>query len=149
MSNPTKQNHALIAALLLFDLGLNDKLSNQTIVDQLLTAVFTETPLKIDGDERFPVLAQSASIRASNDLRAALEGRSNPSAATDDKSVQPRGCIANRSRGGGAIGARGGNHHLGQRDGLKPKSALTEENIAAMLAKIKSLEMQLAAASRP
>jgi hypothetical protein len=144
-----KQNHALIAAFLLFDLGINDKLHDHDKVTQILSAVFNGTQLKIEDDKHFATLAQSASTRASEDLSAALIGKWEPIAATKDdaKKEQPRGCTASRGRGGGVRG-RGGNQHLGDRNGRKSESALTVSNVAALQQQIETLQEQLAAANK-
>ena len=142
-----KQNHALMAAFLLFDLGINDNLRDHSKVTQILSAVFNDTKLEIHDDERFATLAQSASTRASEDLSAALKGKWKPIATKDDdEKVQPHGCTASRGRGGGVRG-RGGNQHLGDRDGRKSESTLTMDNVAALQAQIQSLQAQLATAN--
>ena len=142
-----KQNHALIAAFLLFDLGINDKLHDHSKVTQILSAVFNGTQLKIHDDERFATLAQFASTRASEDLHAALIGKWKSIAKDDAKKEQPRDCTASRGRGGGVRG-RGGNQHLGDRDGRKSASALTVVNVAALHDQIELLREQLAAANK-
>jgi hypothetical protein len=149
-SNHSKQNHAIIAAAALLDLGANENLSKPSTVGQILNSVFDGTPLKIVGDAHFATLVDSASTRATKHLRAALEGKSDPTDETDDQQedaeVQPRGLPANRSRGGGA-GARGGHHHSGQQRAQNPQSNLTQDNVAKMLARIEELERRLAAAN--
>jgi hypothetical protein len=153
-AGPQKQNHALVAGSLLFDLGINDNMRDQHKVNQILTAVFNETQLEIH-DKRFATLVKSANTRASKELSDALNGKWKPTGdeadeadeADDGEKVQPRGCIASRGRGGGVRG-RGGSQNLGDRDGRKSESAVTVENVAALQAEIESLREQLASANK-
>jgi hypothetical protein len=142
----SNQNRCICSALIMFDLGINGSLQNQANVKPILDAAFGSGEITLP-QGKFAKLAQSAAEKASQDLKSAISGKWRSVSEDCDVSSHSEedgrsgsdqcGYLRSRGRSGGAAnssnGARGGD----------TSSELTAENVAALQARIRALEMQL------
>ena len=164
LSLKTNQNRCLVAALMMFDLGINDNLQDSANVSPILDGAFGDGTISLP-QGKFAKLAQSAATQASQDLEKALLGSWEsicPKQARESAQTSARGQTPQRGRGGSsaARGGRGrGGANFGDRHGQtqsekpeqkpeqKPERAesleLTVENLAALQAQIRALKVQL------